>query len=128
MACLRRILSLEDRFLVFRCISNGVLNICERSHTDSMLRRSNHFDIYKEHCEKLGIAMNLRAIPDDKASDGLQFVIIYYDGSMDGINILFSQQVLDGVLQPKIPQFTKQGLLEYIIELIVCEDEVCTSK
>jgi hypothetical protein len=38
------------------------------------------------------------------------------------------QQVLDGVftVAPKIPQYTKAGLLEYIVELIVCEDEVST--
>jgi len=35
------------------------------------------------------------------------------------------QQVLDGLLVPKTPQYMKAGLLEYIIELIVCEDEVC---
>ena len=27
--------------------------------------------------------------------------------------------------EPKQPPFTTRGLLDYIVELIVCEDEVC---
>jgi hypothetical protein len=37
--------------------------------------------------------------------------------------IASSQQTLYGALGPKLPAFTKAGLLEYIIELIVVEDE-----
>jgi hypothetical protein len=36
-----------------------------------------------------------------------------------------AQQMLDGSLAPKVPEFTKFGLMDYIVELIVCEDEVC---
>jgi hypothetical protein len=34
---------------------------------------------------------------------------------------------LDSIIshEPKPPLFTAQGLLDYIVELIVCEDEVC---
>ena len=33
------------------------------------------------------------------------------------------QQTLDASLTPKVPQFTKAGLMDYIVELIVSEDE-----
>jgi hypothetical protein len=35
-----------------------------------------------------------------------------------------AQQTLDKSLAPKIPEFTKSGLMDYIVELIVSEDEV----
>jgi len=35
------------------------------------------------------------------------------------------QTTLDNVLTPKVPAFTKSGLLDHIIELVVSEDEVC---
>jgi hypothetical protein len=35
-----------------------------------------------------------------------------------------TQQTLDGSLAPKVPEFTKSGLMDYIVELIVSEDEV----
>jgi hypothetical protein len=36
------------------------------------------------------------------------------------------QTTLDGTFtrQPKVPAFTTDGLLDYIVELIVCEDKV----
>ena len=33
------------------------------------------------------------------------------------------QQTLDASLTPKVPQFTKAGLMDYIVELIVSEDK-----
>jgi hypothetical protein len=36
-----------------------------------------------------------------------------------------AQQMLDGSLAPKVPEFTKSGLMDYIVKLIVCEDKVC---
>jgi hypothetical protein len=39
-------------------------------------------------------------------------------------NFISSQRTLDVSLTPRIPQFTKAGLMEYIIELIVSEDDV----
>jgi hypothetical protein len=43
------------------------------------------------------------------------------------INVLsLSQSSLDDIItcQQKIPNFTNLGLLDHIIELIICEDEV----
>jgi hypothetical protein len=37
------------------------------------------------------------------------------------------QATLDASLTPKIPAFTKAGLMDYIVELIVAEDEVSDS-
>ncbi|KAG2758103.1 hypothetical protein P692DRAFT_20867005 [Suillus brevipes Sb2] len=64
-----------------------------------------HFPIYKERCAQRGITMHDRAIPHEcKTTDQLQ-------------------KTLDSSLTQKIPAFTKSGLMDYIIELIVCEDE-----
>lgn len=35
-----------------------------------------------------------------------------------------AQQTLDGSLAPKVPEFTRSGLMDYIVELIVSKDEV----
>ena len=39
---------------------------------------------------------------------------------------LTRQGTLDGnvIVQPRVPPFTTAGLLDYIVELVVCEDEV----
>lgn len=39
-------------------------------------------------------------------------------------NNLYSQQTLDGSLVALPPKFTSAGLMDYIIELIVSEDDV----
>ncbi|KIM78165.1 hypothetical protein PILCRDRAFT_11388 [Piloderma croceum F 1598] len=63
--------------------------------------------IYKEHCTKLGISMNARALPKDTNQS------------------LSRQGTLDSaiVVQPRMPPFTTAGLLDYIIELVVSEDK-----
>jgi hypothetical protein len=66
-----------------------------------------HFLIYKAKCDRLEIPINARAVPPSE--QGIQ--------SLTG-----KQSTLDGVVQI-LPQFTKAGLLEYIIKLIVSEDE-----
>lgn len=35
-----------------------------------------------------------------------------------------AQQTLDDSLAPKVLEFTKSGLMDYIVELVVSEDEV----
>jgi hypothetical protein len=42
------------------------------------------------------------------------------------VNLHFSQQSLDGIVvhQPRAPAFTTSGLLDYVVELIVCENKV----
>lgn len=68
-------------------------------------QRRTHFQVYKEHCDAAGIALHSRAIPP-------------------GQDLSTTQSTLDKSLVPKAPVFTKEGLLEYIMELIVTEDEV----
>jgi hypothetical protein len=65
-------------------------------------------NIYKEHCAKLGISMNTRALPKDTNQS------------------LSRQGTLDGaiVVQPHMPPFTTAGLIDYIIEVVVSKDEV----
>jgi hypothetical protein len=43
-----------------------------------------------------------------------------------GRSFSLSQTTLDGVVstRPRVPQFTTAGLLDYIIELVVCKDKV----
>jgi len=71
--------------------------------------------------------MNERAIPKSRGIDrrfvhlaaGVQQLLTTISSSL-------TQSTLDGVVstQPRVPQFTTAGLLDYIVELVVCEDEV----
>jgi hypothetical protein len=65
-----------------------------------------HFPIYKSRCKEKGIIMHECAIPLN--------VKVFNGG----------QQTLDCALVPKPPQFSKSGLVDYIVELIVAKDEV----
>ena len=72
-------------------------------------RHDDHTKLYKERCAKLSISMNSRALPkDDNQSLSRQ-------GTLDSTV----------VVQSHVPPFTTAGLLDYIVELVVCEDEVC---
>lgn len=62
--------------------------------------------MYKQRCEAVGITMHSRAIPP-------------------GEDLTMMQTTLDTSLVVKPPVFMKEGLLEYIMELIVVEDKVC---
>ncbi|KAG1901096.1 uncharacterized protein F5891DRAFT_1187795 [Suillus fuscotomentosus] len=67
--------------------------------------QKNHFQLYKTHCEAAGITMHPRAVPTGEAQ------------------CLSRQSTLNSNLIPKPPMFSKAGLLKYIMELIVTEDE-----
>ena len=81
-----------------------------------------HFAIYKQKCKAAKVSMNLRAIPDDEEGRTLKygppFRLFHQPDDPP------SQTTLDASLVPKIPQYTRTGLLEHIMELIVSEDEV----
>lgn len=70
-----------------------------------MRQKRTHFQVYKQRCEAAGITMHSRAIPPGEDST-------------------VTQATLDTSLVAKPLVFTKEGLLEYIMELIVTEDEV----
>jgi hypothetical protein len=76
--------------------------------THIVRHKKSHFQVYKERCEAAGITMHSRAIPPGEDDIMTQ-----------------SQTTLDGKLICKPPAFTKEGLLEYIMELIVTEDDIC---
>src|ERR1700761_2000279 len=87
-----------------------------------------HVEVYRKRCRASGIEPVARALfrgrdnsSSDRYADVLSFVQL--------INTLLcslTQTSLDGVVtrEPKMPAFTKAGLFDYIIELIICEDEV----
>ena len=70
-------------------------------------RHDDHANLYKERCTRLSISMNSRALPKDD------------------MRTLSRQETLDDtvVVQSCVPHFTTAGLLDYIVELVVCEDE-----
>jgi hypothetical protein len=72
-------------------------------------RHPDHVSLYKSRCQTLNIPMHPRALMRDVTDDNLN-----------------QQPTLDGAFphQPKIPVFTTDGLLDYMVELIVCEDKV----
>ncbi|KAG2114291.1 uncharacterized protein F5147DRAFT_770272 [Suillus discolor] len=74
-------------------------------HTHISRNPKCHFPVYKSRCEAQDIALNERAIPASVRNSSEH------------------QKTLDGSLAPKIPQFTKAGLMDYIVELIVSKDE-----
>ncbi|KAG1900848.1 uncharacterized protein F5891DRAFT_980056 [Suillus fuscotomentosus] len=78
-------------------------------HTHIVHHKKSHFQVYKERCDAAGITMHSCAIPPREDVTIMQMQM---------------QMTLDGKLVCKPPAFTKEGLLEYIMELIVTEDEV----
>ncbi|KAJ6616181.1 hypothetical protein B0H10DRAFT_1949380 [Mycena sp. CBHHK59/15] len=104
---------LEDGALCQVCEKDGVessacfLTGSVTSLRNHIARREEYFKVYKARCEKLGITMNERAIPKSSDARGIQ-------GSLDGIV----------VYEPRVPPFTPAGVRDYIIEMIVTQDEV----
>ncbi|KIL55238.1 hypothetical protein M378DRAFT_18123 [Amanita muscaria Koide BX008] len=77
---------------------------------DIHLSNLGHVKIYTERCAKLGIATNNRVYAKSESLE----------------SIGQKQTTLDGVVthQPRPPAFTTDRLLDYIIELVVSEDEI----
>jgi hypothetical protein len=90
-------------------------------------RHNDHFQKYKERCGKLGIAMHERAIPQ-RAGIDRRFVSFAaaVQHFLTAVLSSLTQSTLDGVVstKPRVPQFTTARFLDYIIELVVCEDKV----
>jgi hypothetical protein len=90
--------------------------------TVSASRKANtHFEEYRKRCTSSKIPMNARAIPDIEKTASAMWVL----HSLIALPHWFScsQQTLDSALVTKPPLFTRAGLLEYIVELVVVEDE-----
>ncbi|KAG1779414.1 hypothetical protein EV702DRAFT_1043844 [Suillus placidus] len=73
--------------------------------THIVRHKKTHFQVYKQRCDAASITMHPRAIPPGEE------------------HLTATQTTLDGNLVAKPPMFTKEGLLEYIMELVVTEDE-----
>jgi hypothetical protein len=73
-------------------------------------RRKGHVKVYLERCAALGIEPHPRAL--QRVSDPTDRLL---------------QSSLDSIVsrEPKRPPFTTRGLMDYIVQVIVCEDEVC---
>lgn len=87
------------------CFFTGSISTL-RTH---IARNADHVKIYMARCKELNVTTNHRALAKSASVttiDGVQ-------GSLDGIVIR----------QPRPPTFSTAGLLDYIIELIVEEDE-----
>ncbi|KAG6822393.1 hypothetical protein H0H92_014074 [Tricholoma furcatifolium] len=89
-------------------------NVCFFTGSTSSLRmhiarNSSHVEIYLERCSAVGVEPNARALSRTQS------------GSSDRLE----QTTLDSAIirEQKLPPFTTAGLLDYIIELIVFEDE-----
>ena len=70
--------------------------------------------------------MTVQFLPAVKSlQEGIHLIILRNAANID--HYVFRQQTLDGNLVPRVPPFTKLGLTDYIVELIVTEDEVSFS-
>ncbi|KAJ6596097.1 hypothetical protein B0H10DRAFT_1960212 [Mycena sp. CBHHK59/15] len=98
LVCTRKGLKPDVRFL-----TGSVSTL--RSH---IVRHDDHFQVYQARSEKLNIEMHPRAIPDTNSSTGNEI-----------------QATLDGVVvaQPRPTVFTSEGLRDFLIEMIVTQDE-----
>jgi hypothetical protein len=53
-------------------------------------------------------------------------ILAYSKKASSNIFDKFSQLILDGAIncQPRVPTFTSEGLMDYMVQLVVCEDKV----
>src|ERR1700743_1974404 len=97
---------------------------------DTTGRRQAHVKIYLERCQKLGIEPHFRVLSrtSTETSDGY-ISDITFGRDVTDLNVMYMSRLqqtnLDQVVrrEPKQPPFTVPGLLDYIVELIVFEDE-----
>lgn len=82
-----------------------------------------HFPIYKHHCKEQGVLMHECAIPVSSKELGGGYVFIHSHPITTDFFIC-RQKTLSKNFAPQTPPFTKSGLTDYIIKLIVSEDEV----
>ncbi|KAG2065678.1 hypothetical protein BDR04DRAFT_1121698 [Suillus decipiens] len=80
-------------------------NNTEEAYARHLEMKICHFPIYQDHCKEQGIKIYDHAISSNyKATDE-------------------AQQTLDQLFTPKISEYTKSGLMDYIFKLIVSKDE-----
>ena len=95
-----------------------------------LCRHANHVEIYTVRCKKLGIQTNEHIYARTESLESIGYAVQLLCLSIQHFIKIFcsglKQSTLDGAVvhQPKPPVFTTDGLLDYIIELVVSEDEV----
>ncbi|KAJ6616066.1 hypothetical protein B0H10DRAFT_1414532 [Mycena sp. CBHHK59/15] len=77
------------------------------NHSAHQTSHECHFKVYQAHCRELGIEPHHRAIPRSASSKGIQVTL---DACV--------------VSEPRPPAFTPEGLRDFLIEMIVTQDEV----
>ncbi|KAF7326553.1 hypothetical protein MVEN_02608500 [Mycena venus] len=103
---------LEDGAICAVCTAKGIkASVCFMKGSVSSLRahisrHEDHYQVYEARCVKAGIQMNQRAIPKTVDSQGSQ-------GTLDGTV----------VHEPRAPPYTPDGLRDFLVELIVTQDE-----
>jgi len=97
---------------------------------DMTFRHQDHFKVYKEHCLKLNISIHPRATPANTCSALNRYhPSVAYDITTMLLMLPLSQGSLDNIVtrQPRVPPFSTDGLVNYLVELVVCEDKVNNS-
>jgi hypothetical protein len=83
-----------------------------------------HFQVYKARCTKLGIHMHPHAVPKRQRNSLFVVHILLLILRSDWYSE--SQGTLDSIVtkQPRAPPFSSAGLMDYLVELVVSEDDV----
>lgn len=91
-----------------------------------LINLRHHAQLYRKRCKALGIEPNPRALFRVPPTDGFVPFLIR---SLDTDSPRLSQTHLEGVVtrEPRSATFSTVGLLDHIIELVICEDEVSAS-
>src|SRR5260370_39032138 len=80
-----------------------------------------HLTLYKEHCEKAGVAPNPCCEPFSALVPRYAYMTFYAYLSNSYFSYSESQSSLDSFIQAC---WLKAGLKDHIVEFIVCKDEV----
>lgn len=119
VVCLRFTLILQGKCSALLLTTIADRNISEIQTTSAFMKHgARHYKFLQIH-ERVQSLMEV--------SSGMFCIntgVIYLRVSL--LIAQFSQGSLDGVVvhQPRAPTFTTSGLLDYIVELVVCEDKV----
>jgi hypothetical protein len=77
-----------------------------------------HFEVYKERCEKDKIEVHHHALPRDMWRE-------IYGPKDEEDDSGLRQSTLDGIVERSKPrEFTPEGVLEAVAKFIVCDDQV----
>jgi hypothetical protein len=93
-------------------------------------RHQDHFKVYEEHCLKLNISIHpCTTSANMRLALNRYHPSVAYDITIMLLMLPLSQGSLDNIVirQPCVPPFSMDGLVNYLVELVVCEDKVNNS-